>query len=62
MKYNAVLKRKNQFGILASVLELEIPDHIKEKEDYAAPWLVAEYGIYVELEPIKPERKHRLAK
>jgi hypothetical protein len=64
MKYNALLRRKNKFEPLATVTELEIPDNLnqEQKEDFAAPFLVAKAELYVDLELIKDEKPHGNAK
>jgi hypothetical protein len=60
MKYNALLRRKNIFEPVTVILEMEIPDKLSQekKEDFAAPFLVAEAGLYVDLEPIVDEKPH----
>lgn len=60
MKYNALLRIKNKFEPIAVILEMEIPAELSQdqKEEFAAPDLVAEAGLFVELEPILEEKPH----
>lgn len=62
MKYNAVLYRRGQFNPVNTVLEMDIPSQLSKENKMlcAAHELMKDFRI--ELEPIKPERKHRLAK